>query len=73
MTTEVLVRPKVESFFDEALAVGDALFNQKSFARIRQIAENGTTVLFVTHSLSFPWNGGSDHEHRALGFDRHGR
>lgn len=34
---------------DEALSVGDAYFQHKSFARIRQFREDGATLLFVSH------------------------
>ncbi|TAE83287.1 MAG: ABC transporter ATP-binding protein [Alphaproteobacteria bacterium] len=35
---------------DEALAVGDEGFQRKCFARIKQLQERGTTILFVSHS-----------------------
>ncbi|MDP3888074.1 ABC transporter ATP-binding protein [Hydrogenophaga sp.] len=34
---------------DEALSVGDAYFVHKSFARIKQFREQGTTLLIVSH------------------------
>lgn len=34
---------------DEALSVGDAYFQHKSFERIRQFREQGTSLLFVSH------------------------
>ena len=34
---------------DEALSVGDAYFQHKSFERIRQFREEGTTLLLVSH------------------------
>lgn len=36
---------------DEALAVGDARFQQKCLAQIEKIRANGTAILFVSHSL----------------------
>ncbi len=35
---------------DEALAVGDAKFQAQCFERLRQLKENGTSILLVTHS-----------------------
>jgi lipopolysaccharide transport system ATP-binding protein len=34
---------------DEALAVGDALFQKRCFERMEQLLSNGTTLLFVSH------------------------
>lgn len=35
---------------DEALAVGDAKFQAKCFARLKQLKNNGTSILFVSHA-----------------------
>ena len=42
------VRPDV-LIVDEALSVGDAYFQQKSFERIRAFRQQGTTLLIVSH------------------------
>ncbi|HSU44676.1 MAG TPA: ABC transporter ATP-binding protein [Casimicrobiaceae bacterium] len=43
------VRPDI-LVVDEALSVGDAYFQHKSFDRIRKFRDAGTTLLFVSHS-----------------------
>jgi lipopolysaccharide transport system ATP-binding protein len=35
---------------DEALSVGDARFQAKCFERLRQLKDNGTSILLVTHA-----------------------
>lgn len=42
------VRPDI-LIIDEALSVGDAYFQHKSFARIREYNQQGTTLLIVSH------------------------
>lgn len=36
---------------DEVIAVGDAKFRNKSFQKIKELADKGTTILVVSHSM----------------------
>lgn len=45
------VRPEI-LIVDEALSVGDSYFQHKSFGRIREFREAGTTLLLVSHDRS---------------------
>jgi len=42
------IRPEI-LIVDEALAVGDAYFQRKCFAKIKSFQDRGTTLLFVSH------------------------
>lgn len=39
-------------FIDEALATGDESFRDKCFAQIRQLRDEGKTIVFVSHALN---------------------
>ena len=45
----VSVEPQI-LVVDEALAVGDEMFQRKCFSRIRSLKARGCTILFVSHS-----------------------
>lgn len=47
---QVNVAPEI-LIVDEALSVGDFFFQQKCFARLRKMRENGLTLLFVSHDM----------------------
>lgn len=51
---------------DEALSVGDALFQAKCFAKFQEFKEKGVTIIFVTHSLDLV----TTHCNQALLLDR---
>ena len=54
-------RPEI-LIVDEALSVGDAYFQHKCFARIREFRKHGTTLLIVTHDTQLA----EDFCHRTL-------
>jgi lipopolysaccharide transport system ATP-binding protein len=47
---QVNVDPEI-LIVDEALSVGDFFFQQKCFARLRKMREDGLTLLFVSHDM----------------------
>lgn len=47
---QVQVKPDI-LIVDEALAVGDALFQKRCFQKINQLLNNGTSLLLVSHDI----------------------
>ncbi len=45
---QVQIEPDI-LIVDEALAVGDALFQKRCFQQIEKLVSNGTSLLFVSH------------------------
>ena len=48
--TAISVEPDI-LLIDEVIAVGDAHFQQKCYRRIRELRDQGTTILLVTHAV----------------------
>jgi teichoic acid transport system ATP-binding protein len=48
--TAINVNPEI-LIVDEALSVGDTLFQAKCFEKFREFQQKGVTILFVTHAL----------------------
>jgi len=46
-----MVQPEI-LILDEVLSVGDGAFQQKSAQKMREIMENGTTTILVSHAIS---------------------
>jgi len=51
----IAVEPEI-LIIDEALSVGDILFQQKCHVRLKQLMESGVTLLVVTHDTGFVLN-----------------
>ncbi len=49
-SVQVALQPDI-LIVDEALSVGDYFFQQKCFGRLRQMRDNGLTLLFVSHDM----------------------
>src|SRR5882672_2577993 len=49
--TAISTQPEI-LIIDEALSVGDAVFQHRCLRRIKQMQESGTTILFVSHDVS---------------------
>jgi lipopolysaccharide transport system ATP-binding protein len=49
--TAIHAEPEV-LVIDEVLAVGDAAFQRKCFSRIRQMQQQGVTIIFVSHDMN---------------------
>lgn len=50
-SSAVHVNPAV-LIVDEALSVGDMAFQEKSITRMKELRDSGTSILFVSHSIS---------------------
>lgn len=49
-SVQVQVEPEI-LIIDEALAVGDILFQKRCFGKMHELLDRGTTVVFVSHEL----------------------